>query len=471
MIYIGPAFNVNNIYLIFKVSIGLSRHFGFRNLLIDSKSDYSNELKSSDLAIIYTNSLGGKLGLYDVLICIKVLFEFLLNTSFSKFRSKVDYHTLLLHSAWDMSRLTSKSTNKFHFLVLFFLNLLRSIKYGVLYENFIKKNNFKIAFVSHDVYQYKIFNFILHKIGVNVYLCTNFTLGKYGRFDRPWFLRLYSDFCEIENLVKSNLEDFWKNRESGKAIYADVARNYSSDRELNYKFKGSNVIFLHVFRDSPFLDIDDSRLFKDYYDWFECTLTLINKSNECWFIKPHPSSARWGSSDREFILDNINKYCPELILKNKIFLIDENVNNFQLIEHSKRIVTFGGTIFLESIAKGKRPIIISYLDDESTGLSLEGAYLKPSCRDDYRKYLLLYHDFTVQEKSKLRTAKIILLIREDLFNLSEPLKLSYIYRGDSVDSKNSIFNSSVASIDNNYMIVDKVINSIVLGKPVFRFLF
>ena len=41
-----------------------------------------------------------------------------------------------------------------------------------------------------------------------------------------------------------------------------------------------NVIMLHVFRDSPFTNLDRSRIFSDYYTWVVETLKIVENSKK-----------------------------------------------------------------------------------------------------------------------------------------------------------------------------------------------
>ena len=45
-----------------------------------------------------------------------------------------------------------------------------------------------------------------------------------------------------------------------------------------------NVIMLHVFRDSPFTNLDRSRIFPDYYTWVVETLKIVENSKENWSL-------------------------------------------------------------------------------------------------------------------------------------------------------------------------------------------
>ena len=50
---------------------------------------------------------------------------------------------------------------------------------------------------------------------------------------------------------------------------------------------------LHIFKDSPFTNIDRNRIFADYYVWVLETLKIISQSKEKWVIRKHPSADRW----------------------------------------------------------------------------------------------------------------------------------------------------------------------------------
>ena len=59
------------------------------------------------------------------------------------------------------------------------------------------------------------------------------------------------------------------------------------------------MIFLHVFKDSPYSCIDKKRIFGDYFDWFVSTLRIIGSPNEEWQIRIHPSSKKWGEDQKK----------------------------------------------------------------------------------------------------------------------------------------------------------------------------
>ena len=74
----------------------------------------------------------------------------------------------------------------------------------------------------------------------------------------------------------------------------------------NMKYKNHSIIYLHIFRDSPFKAIKKEILFRDYVDWITQTIKFIEESDENWLLAKHPSSNLWGE-DQNFIINGILK--------------------------------------------------------------------------------------------------------------------------------------------------------------------
>ena len=66
----------------------------------------------------------------------------------------------------------------------------------------------------------------------------------------------------------------------GKAKYLEAKiASKIRNKDKNYKrLKKTNVLMLHIFKDSPFTNIDRNRIFADYYIWVVETLKIISKS-------------------------------------------------------------------------------------------------------------------------------------------------------------------------------------------------
>ena len=178
------------------------------------------------------------------------------------------------------------------------------------------------------------------------------------------------------------------------------------------------------------------------------TLKIINLSTEIWHIKVHPSSKRWGENQLDIIKPLINIYCKRLFNSNKLFIIESSINNEILIKQATRILTFGGTIIYESIALGKKPIVISNLVNDDK-LTIKNSFSKPNNLLEYRDFLLNKYDPLIRNNDDIENAKKILFIREDIFNFGKYFKLGYLYRNDDDIKKNLVFKKSVINSNIN----------------------
>ena len=137
---------------------------------------------------------------------------------------------------------------------------------------------------------------------------------------------------------------------------------------------------LHIFKDSPFTNIDRNRIFADYYVWVLETLKIISQSKEKWVIRKHPSADRWGEDQKKIINEIFFKIFRDKIPKNIVFENNEKSNLSQL-RLAKRLVTFSGNSHLEAACFGIKPIIIS----KTTLCSFEKElYFKPQTYTDYK---------------------------------------------------------------------------------------
>ena len=115
---------------------------------------------------------------------------------------------------------------------------------------------------------------------------------------------------------------------------------------------------LHIFKDSPFENIDRDRIFSDYYNWVLETLKILKYSKENWVIRAHPSAQRWGENQKQIIFRMFKKVFGTHQPKNIKF--EENLkSNIDQYRITKRLVTFSGNSHLEAACFGIKPIVIS----------------------------------------------------------------------------------------------------------------
>jgi hypothetical protein len=234
----------------------------------------------------------------------------------------------------------------------------------------------------------------------------------------------------LKNIISTEeIETYWAQRLVGKGTY-DLANYAQSKKNENTKFI-KNVIFLHIFKDSPFNIIDRSRIFIDYSEWFIETLKIIKDSKEIWMIKIHPSSYRWLENKNNEIKKIIKKIYKNQFLN--IELIQNELANLDIFKNCNRLVTFSGTCHLEVACHGVKPITIQETQLEAFNASY---VLKPANLNEYRQLLLESSNsniFKLKEK-EVCDAKFLLFLREKILTLKEDLCQKEVYRGDDLSS-------------------------------------
>lgn len=357
------------------------------------------------------------------------------------------YSSLILHSIWDRALLVTR-TGK---IKPGFLNVLESI---IVTESAIKnaerlisRHNVKVAIVGHTVYAGRalIARLMRDRVRVicqssyNLYDLDNyFSIGAHTMNRSEWE-PLY-DLCKREEV-----EAFWCSRSKGETSYFDAslaAKGFGGGKVDIEK----NVIFLHVFRDSPFNIVDRNRIFIDYYDWVDKTLRIISDSKENWLFKIHPNAARWGEDSLRTLRTHFRHAFGNILPKN-IRIDDGSVSNLDILINAKKVVTFAGTVHLESACLGIRAITVS----QTTGGSASDTLVhKPRDMSEYRRLLL---DGWEKEKFSLppqdiRLARTLLYLREKVLTFSEDIGAVPIYRGDGADVINDEYRSIAKSLPN-----------------------
>ena len=221
-----------------------------------------------------------------------------------------------------------------------------------------------------------------------------------------------------KSITDQEVKKYFSSREKGKSKYTDATLS-------NFKFKKKflyqkNLFFLHIFKDSPFNFIDQSRIFKDYNDWIIRTIKILNSSNEKWSFRLHPSCKEWGENQKFIIKDMINKYSNN----KENFLIDENIVPIKhVFQYAKRCITFSGTIHLESAAYGIKPIVISEVMLNKYDLN---SVIKPKTINQYKNILLTKSnsDLFKIKQNKTLFAKKLIFVREKFYFLKTNLILN-----------------------------------------------
>jgi hypothetical protein len=307
-----------------------------------------------------------------------------------------------------------------------------------IYLNFKKKKiaqylirfNIGALITSHNVYTVKTFNSIFRKKNIPVFCHAAFNLYKLPKNrDENWNnllnIKLRNQINNKLNIKKIN--SYWKKKFRGKGDYLDSNLSYQK-RFSNNKIK--NIIMLHIFRDSPFINLDKKRIFLNYINWVDETINIIKNSSEIWHFKIHPNSKRWGENPLIFLEKLIKKHNA----KNVRIL---KTGNIGLMKNLKKIVTFSGSVTEEAISLGIKPIIISntpiYIYDKSI-------VLKPKNLKDYAK-MLNSSDLKIFKSSEdqKKIAKKFIYCNEKIMSIRKDINAMFLYRNEQTKKKRDYF--------------------------------
>ncbi len=321
--------------------------------------------------------------------------------------------------------------------------------YAIFKAKIVLKQNCKDFFIAHSVYSHRAFLMKVRKKSHAVFCHLGFTIYKqYKNYDNSWCFIKKNKFANIcKNLTKKKIDKYWSDRLSGKGNYVDsriasIIKTKKTFKNLNY----DNVIFLHIFRDSPYADIDPSRIFVDYSQWIEHTLKTIALSDENWTLRLHPSYKRWGENQylalNKIINQTFNKF-PK-----NIFLDDNLTSNNEVFKRAKRVVTFNGTSHLEAACYGIKSIIIS---DAMLSKLDNKLIFKPNSKNSYDKLLLEDPDANIFKLSKnqINFAKKVMYIREKALKFETEVGGFHVFAGDSKSKRQEDFNQTKKKLKNN----------------------
>lgn len=251
------------------------------------------------------------------------------------------------------------------------------------------------------------------------------------------------------NLKIKNINKYWKNVLKGRSKNLDTCLiSNIKIKPFNFNYDQSlNVIFLHVFRDSSYDNIDPNRIFFGYHEWFEETLKILKESKEDWIVRTHPIMHKWGE-DSNLIVEKFIKKVFNNVIPNNIKIQNGFISNFELLNHAKRIVTYSGSVHIEAACFGIKPICISETTLERVRKDF---ILKPKSLNHYKKLLLKpKHDNLFRlSKNKVEEAKTILFIKDNVISFSDVLKSKNIYRGSSAQEKIEEFKKNKKKLKKN----------------------
>lgn len=338
-----------------------------------------------------------------------------------------------------------------------FFSILRCYYYLQL-SKILVKNGVVEVFLGHSVYHSRVMLAYFRLLGnIKIFTQAAFSIQRQEiNKDIAWHYISKKKLLLIKkNISRFMILNYFNKRKKGKGNYNDA--NFASlNSKNNIKYKNFNTIFIHVFRDSPFNIIDNKRIFLDYFEWFEKTLSIIKESNEIWLVRLHPSHKRWGENQPKTVKSFFNNL--DIDRFKNIVLCDQKISNNYLIRNSNKILTFSGSVQIESACFGKKAITIM---PNYRNLNIKNT-ITPRNFQDYKKILLLnknkFEKYSSLSKKQILLSKYILFIRENIHYLKKDLNGFEILRKDNDKIKNKNFNLIFRKINRNILFLKKNAN-------------
>ena len=354
------------------------------------------------------------------------------------------YKNQILNSIWDTA-LVSMTDDQ---LKPNFNQIITAIIKSLIMVNKTKKicdsHGINLVFLGHSVYGARAMLAYFRKKKIKIFCQAGFNLYDCSKDEAAWNQINLSKFNFLEKKIKRKyIFSYWKKRLLGKSNYLDA--KIASNIKNKIKDYPKNVIFLHIFKDSPFNYLDEKRIFYDYFDWIKKTLQILKYSNEKWSLRVHPNSFRWGENQIR-IINNLLQNNIEL--KKKILIDDNLVSNNFIFNNVNRLVTYSGTSHLEASCFKIKPIMISKSSLECVDKNF---VLKPRNIEEYKKLLLKKSSDKIflQSNKAVIKSKVYLFIRENILTLKKDLNGMNIYRKDKKKFRNNEFKSVLKSINSN----------------------
>jgi hypothetical protein len=294
-----------------------------------------------------------------------------------------------------------------------------------------------VVFLGHNVYERRLLVTRMQQLQFTVFFHAGYCVARQDSdHDRLPIIpsKLLMELGRA--VVKDSItEDFWIRRQQGETINTSTieALSIKSNRSLLKSF--DSVIFLPVFRDSPFALIDPNRVFSDYIDWLKFTLQVLHGSDQSVLLKPHPSRRRWGEDSQKFI----DKIFRELNLEQaraSIEYSEKSIEYHQIFKSVRKVITFRGTVHLEAACHGIKPIVVS--DCLLTQTSNDLAF-KPLSIHAYEHLLRDTNDgnFKLSDEQSKR-ARRLFFYREELIPFIRDVDGTLFLRGDSAALKKEV---------------------------------
>jgi hypothetical protein len=436
-LYIGGGFRDHQILYMIPIIDGTCKRYGIKKIIFEKKISkkilnlklIQKILKNYEIVYeenLYFNTPATKRFLNHLLLTFYFFFKSFFKSEILLSKKDSWLDSQIKHALWDTGiRNNINALDKIEFRSRIRASRLIALKYFKTKK--IIEENIIIAFIQHVVYQYRVSFALLRQKAKVIVQNKNVLILQSKNKDYGFKYLDKKIFKKSKRLISDYVvEKYWSNFLKGNSKYME-ARNASriKDKKKNII---PNVIMLHVFRDSPFTNLDRSRIFPDYYTWVVETLKIIKNSDEKWVIRSHPSAKRWGEKQDEIIKQIFKKHFDNKVPKNIKYENNES-SNISQIKKSNRLITFSGNSHLEAACFGVKPIVISNttLCDYNKNL-----FFQPKTLKEYKSLLIenSNHKKFKLKKNQIKLCKRILFLIQCCINFGNDIGSFHLFKSD-----------------------------------------
>lgn len=361
------------------------------------------------------------------LITILLYFHFLITHD----QTKLAYYEILRRRTPDHAK-----PNLIHHMASW-----KDLVYGVFDVLDLLQPDVNIIVINDPIFSKRIIaSFLIYysekfSLALKVFGCVNSVLYHLSK-DRKFGHSFIRDLRSLDELNIDEVETYYQKRISGSSNYEDANRAFQPTQNTSI-YKDAVVLYLHVFRDTPFHTLENDRIFFEYVDWVYETVKYCIEHKIKIVLKMHPSARVWGENQYAWIYKILGTFIDSSFVH-----LDNQTSNFcDVFAHCRNVVTFSGNVKYEYAMFGKKPIVIMSGQNE---LLTDKLFTKPDTRNTY--FSSLQADAFLVKPEDVCLAKKIVYYLEAISPLYAHFDIGTPYRGTSSEQMMAIQRKRVSAI-------------------------
>lgn len=337
----------------------------------------------------------------------------------------------VFHGFWDLlvKRFGEKSI-KFSFRDR--LRVLNRILRSLFVSLAVRPASCDSVWLGHNVYQTRCLSDAANLFNKPYFLHAYFVItrmGKYQRVPPPLPTRKSIEILDKE-VSEEAVMNYFSSRFTAQSENRDVSSLVSSSGS-SFSDIPTNavVVFLPVLGDSPFGWPDPDRMFGHYFDWLKGLVDVLALVSDPVIFRYHPSSTLWGEDSKTILA----KFNCDNISKNLIMDDGSVFEHRTLIRDAKHVLTFRGTVHMERVCSGFKPIVFTKV---LLSEYLPEAVFMPKTSLELSQILTM-PKASVSEDCRQKAIRL-LTYKENHMGFRHRLKGRPVLRNDPIDYKNKV---------------------------------